>query len=118
MSFARMLVLLVLLLFCAQVHVSSADTAQEQTKIAPRGAAEVELFTTSWCPYCKKAVAFLKQEGIPFKVYDVERDRAAYERFAKLNPSGGVPVALINGHKIKGFSEEAYRRALAEPSGS
>ena len=73
----------------------------------------VELFITSWCPYCKKATNFFRSKGIPFKEYDIEKDKAAARRKKQLDKKGrGVPFALINGNPVHGFSEEAYERAL------
>lgn len=73
---------------------------------------EVELYVTSWCGYCKKAKAFLNARGIEFKEYDVEKDKIAAKEHKKLNRRGGVPVAVINGKKIIGFSKASYERAL------
>jgi glutaredoxin len=72
----------------------------------------VELFVTSWCPYCKKAINFFRSHDIPYVVYDIEKDPVAARRKRELDPSPGVPFALINGHKVRGYSEEAYSRAL------
>ena len=73
---------------------------------------KVELYVTSWCGYCKKARSFLKANGIEFTEYDIEKDSNAAKRHRKLNRRGGVPVAIINGKKIIGFSKAAYESAL------
>lgn len=75
-------------------------------------APQVELYVTSWCPYCKKAEEFFRAQGIPFTAYDIEKDSAAARRKEELDSSNGVPLAIINGQKIHGFSESAYREAL------
>lgn len=72
----------------------------------------VELYVTSWCGYCKKAKAFLTSRGVPFREYDIERDPDAAQRKARLNGRGGVPVAVIGGKTLVGFSAEAYQKAL------
>ena len=74
--------------------------------------AQVELYTTSWCGYCKKAKTFFNKRGIPFVEYDIEKDRAALKRKQKLSPGSGVPVAVINGRPINGFSPALYESAL------
>lgn len=73
---------------------------------------EVELYITSWCGYCKKARSFLNAREIEFKEYDIEKDKSAAKRHRKLNRRGGIPVAVINGKKIIGFSEASYESAL------
>ena len=75
-------------------------------------AAQVELYTTSWCPYCKQARQFFRSRGIAFKDYDVEKDSGAAARKAQLDSNSGVPFAIVNGTKIRGYSEVAYAEAL------
>ena len=73
---------------------------------------EVEIFTTSWCGYCKKAIAFFRSHRIQFQQYDVEKDPSAAARMHALGGTGPVPFAVINGKQILGFSEYEYKRAL------
>ena len=75
---------------------------------------EVVLYTTSWCPYCRKARDYLQSRGIDFIEYDIEKDREAAVRKRQLDNKGGVPFAIINGRPIHGFSASAYERALQE----
>jgi glutaredoxin len=72
----------------------------------------VELYVTSWCPYCRQAIDFFRSRGINYVVYDIEQDDNAARRKKELDPRKGVPFAVINGVKIHGFSEEAYLKAL------
>ncbi len=73
---------------------------------------QVELYVTSWCPYCRQAIDFFRSRGINYVVYDIERDDNAARRKKELDPRKGVPFAIINGVKIHGFSEKAYLKAL------
>ena len=73
---------------------------------------DVEIYTTSWCPYCKQAIAFLRSNHINFRQYDVEKDRKAAARMRALGGTRGVPFAIINGKRIGGFSLNAYKQAL------
>ena len=74
---------------------------------------KVELYVTDWCPYCKKAIKFFQSRGIPFKVYDIEKDKQAAARKSQLDGGQkGVPLAVINGTRIHGFSAEHYESAL------
>jgi len=76
--------------------------------------ADVVLYTTSWCPYCRKARDYLQSRGIDFIEYDIEKDKDAAIRKKQLDNRGGVPFAIINGRSISGFSASAYERALQE----
>ena len=73
---------------------------------------EVELYVTSWCPHCKRALDFLRSRGIPFDAYDIEKDKNAARRKKRLTRESGVPFAIINGKGVHGFSQVAYERAL------
>jgi glutaredoxin len=75
---------------------------------------EVVLYTTSWCPYCRKARDYLRSRGIDFIEYDIEKDKEAAIRKKQLDNRGGVPFAIINGRSISGFAASAYERALQE----
>jgi glutaredoxin len=73
---------------------------------ASTGSTNVEVFMTSWCGYCKKTVRFLKEKGIPYTAYDIEKDGAAAQTYRELGGKG-VPVVRIGSHVIHGYSPEA-----------
>jgi glutaredoxin len=78
-------------------------------------APQVDLYVTSWCPYCKKAMAFLRKNNIAFNSYDIEQDPEAAARKKDIDPGySGIPLAVINGTAIRGFSESSYQQALAK----
>jgi glutaredoxin len=72
------------------------------------------LYTTSWCPWCKRAKAFFRSRGIVFVEYDIEKDKAAAHRKAQIDRQKGVPFAVINGKGIHGYNENAYNNALTQ----
>jgi glutaredoxin len=83
----------------------------ENQTVAP----QVDLYVTSWCPYCKKAIAFLRKNNIAFNAHDIEQDINAATRKNELDPGySGIPLAVINGTTIRGFSESTYQQALAK----
>jgi glutaredoxin len=86
------------------------------TQAVNHGAPKVEVYMTSWCPWCKKTLAFFHSRGIPVKAYDVERDSEAAKRKAQLDPSSGVPTTIIDGRVIQGYAPEAFERALKHPN--
>ena len=81
-------------------------------ELEPSASPEVELYVTSWCPYCKKAKEYLRSRGISFTEYDIEMDKSADLRKRELDSGRGVPFAVINGQKISGFVPSAYDSAL------
>ena len=97
------------------IWIDEKGSIHSEVKDTPHGESErskVELYVTSWCPYCKQATQFFRSRGIPFTVYDIEKDKGAAQRKNQLDSRRGVPFALINGQAIHGFSAEAYERAL------
>ena len=108
---AKILILAVLMLL--GIHcLCFAETRKRQGVDIDESPAEVEIYITDWCPYCVKAIRFLKAHGIDYVVYDIEKDREAAQRKKELSGRKGVPFAIINGKKIHGFSEETYSKAL------
>ena len=68
--------------------------------------AKVQVYTTSYCPYCFRAKALLQHKGVAFEEIDVTDDQALREKMVKL--AGGrrtVPEIFINGKIIGGYDE-------------
>jgi len=78
----------------------------------PNPAPAVELFSTSWCPYCKQARDFFRSRGIPFADYDIEKDPSALRRKMKIDGHRRVPTAIIGGKVVQGYSPAAYQEAV------
>ena len=79
---------------------------------------QIILFSTTWCPSCKTARAYLLQKGVKFQELDVERDpragqfyHAVQQRF-RLKP-GVIPVIIIGQQVFQGFSRPQVDAALA-----
>jgi len=98
-----------------ELEVKSQPPAPADNKVQAAAAPKVDLYVTSWCPYCKKAIAFLRKNNIAFTAFDIEKDFDAAARKKTLDPNyGGIPLAVINGVTIRGFSEDTYQEALAK----
>jgi glutaredoxin-like YruB-family protein len=80
--------------------------------VDPTGGPTVEIFVTSWCPYCTKAKAYFESKGIAYTALDIEKDPAAAKRFQQYGQRG-VPLVIINGKTISGYSIAEYEKALA-----
>lgn len=102
------------LFFAAAVALGGSAEAARPAVAAERSLPHVEIYTTSWCGYCKQAVAYLKSQRIPFTEYDIEKDEAAARRWQEISAGGGVPVAVIGKRVVRGYSRELYEKLLAE----
>jgi glutaredoxin len=80
---------------------------------AEETAAKVRMFTTQWCPVCKKAKAYLKKRGTSFEELDVEASRSAKAEFDRLGGKG-VPVILVGKQRMDGFDPARMESMLAD----
>jgi glutaredoxin 3 len=74
--------------------------------LARYAVAKVEIYTTTYCPFCTRAKSLLKSKNIAFVEIDVTEDDALREKMIEL--SGGrrsVPEIFINGKIVGGFDE-------------
>ena len=68
--------------------------------------AKVEVYTTSFCPYCVRAKSLLRAKGVPFSEIDVTDDDELRAKMVEL--AGGrrtVPEIFINGKIVGGYDE-------------
>jgi glutaredoxin 3 len=75
--------------------------------------AKVILFSTTTCSWCRRAKKYLKENKIPFKEINVERDPSAARDVARKTGQTGVPVIKIGSKWIVGFDQPAIARELA-----
>ena len=73
--------------------------------------ANVVLYATEWCGYCKLTRRFLDQKGIPYKEFDIEKDAVARKDYEALG-GGGIPIIDVNGTLIRGYDPDAILAAL------
>jgi glutaredoxin 3 len=75
--------------------------------------AKVILFSTTTCSWCRRAKKYLKENKIPFKEINVERDPSAARDVARKTGQTGVPVIKIGSKWIVGFDKTTIERELA-----
>jgi glutaredoxin 3 len=68
--------------------------------------AKVEIYVTTYCPYCVKAKRLLDAKDVDYTVIDVTNDDAAREELvAKSGGRRTVPQIFINGQAIGGSDD-------------
>lgn len=67
----------------------------------------VTIYTTEWCGVCKRAKAFFKQNGVPFREWDVEKTEYGETKFRQLGGSG-VPLITVGSEKMMGFDASRF----------
>jgi glutathione S-transferase len=67
--------------------------------------------SASWCPYCQKVWMALEYKQIPYKVEKINMrcygDKPA--SFTRLQPSGQIPVAIIDGKTYRQSNDILYQ---------
>jgi glutaredoxin 3 len=70
--------------------------------------AQVELYTTMWCPYCARAKALLEGKGVAYTEIDIMQE--PNRRPEMVQRAGGrttVPQIFIDGEHIGGSDDLA-----------
>jgi glutaredoxin 3 len=68
--------------------------------------AKVQVYTTTYCPFCTRAKTLLNNKGVAFEEIDVTEDDALRQKMVEL--SGGrrtVPEIFINDKIVGGYDE-------------
>ena len=69
--------------------------------------AEVQIFTSKFCPFCARAKRLLESKNILFKEIDVTFDSNAREKMADMANSSSVPQVFVDGYHI-GDCDQIY----------
>lgn len=63
----------------------------------------VIMYSTRWCPYCKKAREYFKRHQFSYVEYDIEASAKNLDNFRALN-GNGVPLILAGNRRMQGFT--------------
>lgn len=74
--------------------------------------AEIKIYSTPTCPYCKMVKQFLTEKNIAFTEIDVAASQAAAQEMVKRSGQMGVPVIEIDGQLIVGFDKGRIKKIL------
>ena len=74
---------------------------------------KVVLFSTSTCSWCRRAKRYFRENRVPFKEINVERDQDAARDLVRKTGQTGVPVIKIGSNRIVGFDKQRIEKELA-----
>jgi len=72
----------------------------------------VAMFSTSWCPHCRRARRFFQAYGLSVVDHDVEADAQAAAELKRRSGGKAVPLIDVDGVALQGFSEQATMEAV------
>jgi glutaredoxin 3 len=70
-------------------------------------AAQIVMYTKSWCPYCERARGLLKSKGVLFEEIDIESYPEQREEMIRRSGRRTVPQIFIGARHIGG-SDDIY----------
>lgn len=91
---------------------SAAPPSDEEAKRA-LGQVEVVLYETNECQFCRKAREFFAHNKVNYRAQDVNSDERIRLKAKQLSGGTGVPVIVIDGQVLRGFSEGSVQTALS-----
>lgn len=74
----------------------------------------LQIYSTVTCPWCDKAKAWMKSEGIPYEEIDVTTDEVKQQELIALTHQRTVPVLVHRGEFVIGFDPAKIKALLSE----
>jgi glutaredoxin 3 len=68
--------------------------------------AEVDIYTTGWCPYCARAKSLLEKKGVAYHEISLDEEPNRRAEMTKRAKGGRtVPQIFINGEHVGGCDD-------------
>src|SRR3569623_1247693 len=104
------LLLLGSLVIAGTRHLELSDPVPPE--VAARAGDNLVMYTTTHCPYCAVARAWLAKNGIAYRVFNTETSEECLAQFERLG-ADGVPTLVFEGHMQIGWDSAWLREVLA-----
>ena len=99
-------------MFAATVLSQVAEPAQSAAPSTTAASPKVVMYATHWCPYCAKARAHFRNNGIVYVEHDIETSPAGRAEYQQLG-GRGVPLILVGEQRMTGFAEARFDELYA-----
>ncbi len=76
--------------------------------------AQVTVYSTTWCAFCKAAKQYFDSKNVKYNEVDIEVDTAAGQKIVEETGQMGVPVIRVGKEVIVGFDRPRIDAALAK----
>jgi glutaredoxin len=86
-----------------EVNTPPAVVKQKQPAIV--------MYSAAWCGVCKKAKDYFAKNNVRFTEYDVDTNATGKAFYAKRTKKS-VPVFLVDGNEMSGFSTSRFNKLL------
>ncbi|MEZ5977251.1 MAG: glutaredoxin domain-containing protein [Planctomycetota bacterium] len=65
----------------------------------------IEMYTSSWCPFCVRAKALLDGKGLPYTEHVMDSDPAGLAEAKRRWGHPTVPIVIVDGELVGGCNE-------------
>jgi glutaredoxin len=93
-------------------YIETLKRSADARAKAPPPPSEIVLYSAAWCGYCKAAKAYLAAKQVAYREFDIDT-KDGLLAFAQAGGKRGVPLLLVNGQSVSGYSEASYDAALS-----
>jgi mycoredoxin len=73
---------------------------------------EITIYTTSWCPHCRRAKAAFEQQGVAYREINIENHPEMAETVEEWNGGNRTVPTFRIGDQVITFQERARLREL------
>ena len=88
---------------------------REQQESLVGQTADIEIYTTSRCGYCKQAKEYMDERGIEYLEKNVEVDIELRKEF-RARGGRGVPYFFVYGEPMRGFDAARFEKLRSQGS--
>ena len=75
--------------------------------LAPIKTLDLQIYSATWCPDCRRLERWLNEQQVPHKVVDIETVSGAAERLEAETGKRAIPFILVNGKTwVRGYHKE------------
>ncbi len=105
-------------LAASALPASAASYMEQFRKTHPSAAPQaggkgVTLYSAVWCGYCRQAKGWLAAHGVAYTDIDVDAPGGTAALAQVAGAGTGIPVLVVDGRPLNGFSADAYDSAFA-----
>lgn len=93
-----------------QAYLEQLQKSAEQ-RASAASQDDVVLFSAVWCGYCKHAKNYLASKRVVYREFDIDT-KQGLAAYAQAGGRSGVPLLVVNGQRVSGFSSAAYDAVL------
>ena len=97
------------------VRAQAQPVARTRLAAVTQSAPDVILYYAEWCPWCRKAKAYLNSRNIAFELRDIDNPSALAE-LVKKTGQRGIPVLDVDGKVLIGFDQKRLDRLFSSAS--